>query len=85
MDRMENTPNLTQINPAVPPKEPVRPLPLLYILLGCVVGFFLGGGAILSVDHFDESLKTINQTEELLHLPVLGFVSGTLMILTKDL
>ena len=75
MDRMQNTPNLTQINPAVPPKDPVRPLPLLYILLGCVVGFFLSVAAVLSVDHLDESLKTINQTEELLHLPVLGFVS----------
>jgi capsular exopolysaccharide synthesis family protein len=75
MDRMQNTPNLTQINPAVPPKDPVRPLPLLYILLGCVVGFFLSVAAILSVDHFDESLKTINQTEELLQLPVLGIVS----------
>lgn len=75
MDRMQNTPNLTQINPAVPPKEPVRPLPLLYILLGSVVGFFLSAAAVLTVDHFDESLKTINQIEELLHLPVLGSVS----------
>src|SRR5690349_20595309 len=75
MDRMQNTPNLTQINPAVPPKDPVRPLPLLYILLGSVVGFFLSAAAILSVDHLDESLKKISQTEELLHLPVLGFVS----------
>jgi ATPases involved in chromosome partitioning len=75
LDRMQNTPNLMQINPSIPPKDPVRPLPVVYILLGCVVGFFLSIAGILSIDHFDESLKTVSQTEELLHLPVLGFVS----------
>ena len=74
LDRMQNTPNLMQINPASPPKDAVRPLPVLYILLGCVVGFCLSVAGILAVDHFDESLKTVSQTEELLHLPVLGFV-----------
>jgi capsular exopolysaccharide synthesis family protein len=72
---MQNTPNLMQINPASPPKDAARPLPVLYSLLGCVVGFSLAVGGILTVDHFDESLKTVSQTEELLHLPVLGFVS----------
>jgi capsular exopolysaccharide synthesis family protein len=75
LDRMQNTPNLMQINPASPPKDAARPLPVLYILLGCVVGFCLSVAGILTVDHFDESLKTVSQTEELLHLPVLGFVS----------
>lgn len=77
LDRMQNTPNLTQINPAVPPKEPVRPLPLLYILLGSVVGLFLAATAILTLDHLDESLKTIAQAEEALHLPVLGSISDS--------
>jgi polysaccharide biosynthesis transport protein len=77
LDRMQNTPNLTQINPAIPSKDPVRPLPLLYVLLGGVVGVFLSATAILTMDHMDESLKTIRQTEELLHLPVLGLVSDS--------
>ncbi len=34
LDRMQNTPNITQIDPALPPKTPVRPLPLLYIAAG---------------------------------------------------
>ena len=75
LDRMQNTPNIEQINPAVPPKDPVRPLPLLYVLLGGVVGLFLSITTILMLDHFDESLKTTSQAEELLHLPVLGFVT----------
>jgi Mrp family chromosome partitioning ATPase/uncharacterized protein involved in exopolysaccharide biosynthesis len=75
LDRLQNTPNFAQINPAIAPKNPVRPLPLLYILLGGIVGFFISATAILVVDYFDESLKTSSQAEELLHLPVLGCVS----------
>jgi len=75
LDRTQNTPNLTQINPAIPPMDPVRPLPLLYVLLGSVVGFFLAVTLVLTFDHFDESLRTVRQTEELLQLPVLGMVS----------
>ncbi|HLO33189.1 MAG TPA: polysaccharide biosynthesis tyrosine autokinase, partial [Anaerolineales bacterium] len=75
MDRVQNTPHITQINPAVPPKDPVRPLPLLYMVLGGVVGLILSFTAVLMVDQFGESLKTIDQTEGLFHVPVLGVVS----------
>ena len=63
-----------QIVSATPPKNPVRPLPVLYILLGGFVGFVLAVVAILMIDHLDESLKSAGQIEELLGLPVLGFV-----------
>jgi polysaccharide biosynthesis transport protein len=63
-----------QIVPATPPKNQVRPIPNLYILLGCLVGFMLVVIAILMVDHFDESIKTASQIENLLGLPVLGVV-----------
>jgi len=65
-----------QIVPATPPKNQVRPIPNLYFLLGCLVGLVLAVTAILMIDHFDDSLKSAGQIEELLGLPVLGIVFG---------
>ncbi len=73
--RMQNTPNLAQINPAIPPKTPVRPLPLLYTLLGGIVGLAISAASILVLDNFDDTLKKVGQIEEVLGLPVLGTVS----------
>lgn len=76
--QMQNTPNVTQIDPAIPPKIPIRPMPLLYVLLGGIVGFILAAGTILVMEHFDDSLKMPDQIEDLLNLPVLGLVSDGL-------
>jgi capsular exopolysaccharide synthesis family protein len=74
--RTQSRQMVMQIVPATPPKNQVRPIPNLYFLLGCVVGLVLAATAILMIDHFDDSLKSAGQIEELLGLPVLGFVIG---------
>jgi len=66
--------NVIQIVAAISPKSPVRPMPVLYVLLGGMVGLCLAATAILISDHLDDSLKTTVQIEELLGLPVLGLV-----------
>ena len=73
--RMQNMPNVTQLDPAVPPKDPIRPLPLLYVMLGGIVGLAFSASLLLMLDHMDDSLRTVRQTEELLDLPVLGSLS----------
>jgi capsular exopolysaccharide synthesis family protein len=75
LDRMQNTPNITQIDPAAIPKEPVRPMPLLYILVGAVVGLGLSITAILLLDHFDDTLRTSQNVQEVLGIPILGKIS----------
>lgn len=75
LDRMQNTPNITQIDPALPPKEPVRPLPLLYVLLGSVVGFFLSATVILTMDYFDDTLKSSEKVQEVLGIRIIGKIS----------
>ncbi len=74
-DRTLNTPDVLQIDPAVPPKVPVRPLPALYILLGGLVGFSFAASAILLADHINKPIKSGSQIEQSLGLPVLGAVS----------
>lgn len=66
--------SVMQIVSAVPSEKPVLPLPTLYILLGGFVGLVLTVVVILVFDHLNESLKSVGQVEELLGIPVLGFV-----------
>jgi len=75
LDRMQNTPDIAQIDPAVAPKKPVRPLPLLYVLLGAVVGLSLSTTAVLIIDHFDETLKSSQKAQEVLGIPIIGQIS----------
>jgi capsular exopolysaccharide synthesis family protein len=63
-----------QIVSAAPPKNPIRPMPVLYVLLGGVVGLVLAVTSIMIIDHMDDSLKSSSQIEELLGVPVLGLV-----------
>jgi len=72
--RIQSRQNIMQIVPAIPPKDQSRPIPTLYILVGCIVGVALAVTAILIVDHMDTSLKSVSQMEEQLDLPVLGSV-----------
>lgn len=74
--RTQSKQNVVQIVSATLPKKPVRPIPALYILLGGVVGLTLTATAVLVIDHLDSSIKTASQLEELLGLPILGFVFG---------
>lgn len=72
--RAQTKQSVMQIVSAAPPKNPVRPIPILYFLLGGGVGLALAATAILVFDHLDDSLKSADQIEELLGLPVLGLV-----------
>ena len=66
-----------QIVVATPSNDPVLPIPTLYISLGGLVGVVLAVVAILIIDHMDELSKSAAQVEELLGLPVLGFISAS--------
>ena len=72
---LQSTASLTQLDPAVAPKAPVRPMPALYVLLGGFIGLALAAAALLVVDHLNNPLKTARQAEGLLGVSVLGRVS----------
>jgi len=75
LDRMQNTPNVNQIDPARAPKSPIRPLPILYVFLGVVVGIALAFTGILVMDHFDDTLKSPEKVQEMLGVPIIGKIS----------
>ena len=75
LDRMQNTPNITQLDPAQTPKKPIRPLPLLYVSLGTMVGIALAVTFILIMDHFDDTLRSSQKVQEVLGVPIIGYIS----------
>jgi tyrosine-protein kinase Etk/Wzc len=75
--RVQSTPTVTQIEVAALPKIPVRPIPLLYTVLGAVVGLSLAAGAVLLISYFDDSFHTVQKVQEMLKVPVIGEIGET--------
>ncbi len=73
--RLQNTPNIVQIEPASVPEEPIRPRPLINTVLAAVIGLMLAVGVVFLIEHLDDTLKTPEEVERLLGVPVLGFIA----------
>jgi capsular exopolysaccharide synthesis family protein len=73
--RLQNTPNIVQIEPASVPSKPIRPRPLMNTVLAAVIGLMLATGVVFLIEHLDDTLKTPDEVERLLGLPVLGFIA----------
>ncbi len=74
--RLQNTPNLVQIEPAAVPSEPVRPQPLKTTGLSAVVGLMLMGGIAFLIEYIDDTIRTPEDVERTLKLPIIGLVGN---------
>ncbi len=72
--RLQNTPNVVQIEAATTPTRPVRPIPLKTTALAAVVGLFLAGGIAFLIEYLDDTLRTPEDVERILALPVMGYI-----------
>ena len=66
------TADVQVIDRAVLPERPVKPRIKLNIAIACVLGLFIGVGAAFLLDFMDTSIKTKEEAEAILGLPVLG-------------
>ena len=73
--RLQNTPNIVQIEPAAAPEAPIRPRPLMNTALAAAVGLMLAAGLVFLIEYLDDTLKTPDEVERTLGIPVLGFVA----------
>jgi len=73
--RLQNTPNVVQIEPATAPEKPVRPRPVTNTLLAGAVGLMLAAGAAFLVEYLDDTLKTPADVERALGLSVIGYIA----------
>ncbi|MCU0611170.1 MAG: polysaccharide biosynthesis tyrosine autokinase, partial [Candidatus Eisenbacteria bacterium] len=59
------------------PRRPVAPLPSrtkTYILFGAVIGILLGVGSAYALEYFDNSIRTAEEVQRSVSLPVLGTI-----------
>ena len=73
--RVESTPNIVQIEVATTPNNPIRPQPVNNTLLAAAVGLMLAAGIVFLVEYLDNTLKTVDDVERILQLPVIGFIA----------
>ena len=71
LTRLQNTPILTLVEPATPPKNPSSPQTLFYMAIAGLVGLMLASGGILVFHYLDTTIKSASEVEELLGLPTL--------------
>lgn len=72
--RLQNTPNVVQVERATPPTVPVQAGPLRNIILGALIGLVLTGVIAFMLEYMDDTLKTPQDIAGVLGLPVVGYV-----------
>jgi tyrosine-protein kinase len=72
---LRSNPTIAQIEKATPPTEPVRPRPLIYSTLAGIVGLVLAIGIVFISEYMDDTLKTLQDVQQALNIPVLGVVN----------
>lgn len=66
--------NARLLEPATLPRAAVRPNKILNIGAGLILGLFLGLGVVFFVDYLDNTIKSTEDVEKLLNLPLLAIV-----------
>ena len=73
--RAQNTPNVKQVEPAVASSNPIRPRPMQNTMLAAAIGLGLAAGIAFLVEYLDTTLKTMDDIERILNLPVIGYIA----------
>jgi non-specific protein-tyrosine kinase len=77
LTKMQNATIVSQVEEATTPKKPVRPLPSVYTLVGSIVGLMLATSTGLLMDYLDDTVRSANDIESILDIPVLGSIFET--------
>jgi capsular exopolysaccharide synthesis family protein len=68
---------------AEPPVAPGRPAVTRYILLSCVIGLIVGIALAFFIEYLDTSVKTLEDLEKFLQLPVLAVIPRGIPMLIR--
>jgi capsular exopolysaccharide synthesis family protein len=73
--RLQNTPNVVQIEIASAPEKSIRPRLLVNTILGGLVGFMLIAVVAFLRETLNDTLNTSDAIEQVLGVPVIGFLA----------
>lgn len=66
--------NVVVVDPAVEPLEPVRPRPVFNMATAGALGIMIGFGLVFLLEYLDNTIKTVEDVQRYLGLPVLGMI-----------
>ena len=72
--RLENTPNVVQVERAAASNVPIQAGPPRYVIMGALLGLLLTGTLAFTLEYLDDTLKTPQDVANVLGLPVVGYV-----------
>ncbi len=68
------TSDIRMIDPAARPTSPIQPRKRLNLAIGAVLALFVGCGLAFFIDYMDTTIKTPEDVEEILGVPVMGLI-----------
>jgi non-specific protein-tyrosine kinase len=66
--------DVSVVEPAIPPTEPIRPNIIIYTFLGAFTGFVFSAGLAFLLEYLDRSFATGDDVRQILSLPTLGTI-----------
>jgi len=72
---LQSTDNITIVEAAIQPRDPIRPRPLVNTLLAGIVGAMLALGVIFLIEYMDDRIKTPQDLNSILDTPILGTIA----------
>ncbi len=72
------------VDPAEPPTRPIGPRHVLNITLGLILGLIGGIGVAFFLEYLDTSIKTVDDIERYLGLPVIGIIPQKVRAMIVD-
>lgn len=72
--RLQNTPNIVQIELATVPTKPIQPRPIQNTGLSAMVGLMLAGAVAYLIEYLDDKIRTPEDVERIFKLPVIGHI-----------
>ena len=75
---------ITLVQSAEIPPLPSKPKPTLNIILSLFIGLFVGTGLAYFIEYLDTSVKTLDDIERYLNIPILGVIPQNARLLTEE-
>lgn len=74
--RMRSTPNIVQVDNAIPAAAPIRPNQAINMTVGGIIGLLIAAGFSFVSEYMDDTLRTPEEVSEIFDLPVLGYIGN---------